>query len=126
MGRVYLGVSRAADRVAVKVIRTDVANESHLRERFATEVDTLRRVYGARVARFEGAGIDNGQPWLAVEYVPGPSLKEHVEMHGPLAPTVVAMLGALLAEGLGKIHQEGLLHRDLKPQTSCSAPTGRR
>lgn len=124
MGQVYLGVSGAADQVAVKVIRPGVADEAHLRDRFAAEVDNLRRVYGARVARFEDAGFDGNQPWLAVEYVPGRSLKEHVDARGPLTADATATMGVLLAEGLGKIHQEGLLHRDLKPQNILLGPDG--
>lgn len=125
MGRVYLGRTKTRDLAAVKVIREDFGNDQHLRERFKVEVENLRRVYGSRVARFEGAGVnDDGQPWLAVEYVPGRSLKEHVKTDGVLSTELVVTLGLLLAEGLGKIHQEGLLHRDLKPQNILLSPDG--
>ncbi|MGO4429850.1 serine/threonine-protein kinase, partial [Streptomyces sp. MCAF7] len=63
-----------------------------------------------------GADADADQPWLAVEYVPGPDLRTLVAGRGPLPLRETASLGALLAEGLGTVHDAGLLHRDLKPQ----------
>ncbi|MEU4564656.1 serine/threonine-protein kinase [Actinoplanes sp. NPDC023936] len=116
MGQVFLGVSPTADRVAVKVIKSVLLDDADFRERFALEVVNLKTVYGARVARFEGAGLDDEPPWLAVEYIEGPTLKRHVERSGTLDVTLAAMLGAQLADGLGKIHEAGVLHRDLKPQ----------
>ena len=55
MGQVFLGVSPTADRVAVKVIKSPLLDDADFRERFALEVVNLKTVYGARVARFEGA-----------------------------------------------------------------------
>jgi serine/threonine protein kinase len=116
MGQVYLGVSPTAEQVAVKVIRSSLLDDGDFRDRFALEVLNLKTVYGARVARFEGAGLDDDPPWLAVEYVQGPTLRQHVERSGPLDTALTAVLGAQLADGLGKIHEAGVLHRDLKPQ----------
>jgi eukaryotic-like serine/threonine-protein kinase len=116
MGQVFLGVSPTADRVAVKVIKSPLLDDADFRERFAQEVVNLKTVYGARVARFEGAGLDDEPPWLAVEYIDGPTLRQHVERSGPLEVALAAVLGAQLADGLGKIHEAGVLHRDLKPQ----------
>lgn len=116
MGQVFLGLSPTADRVAVKVIKSPLLDDADFRERFALEVINLKTVYGARVARFEGAGLDDEPPWLAVEYIEGPTLRQHVERFGPLEVALAAVLGAQLADGLSKIHEAGVLHRDLKPQ----------
>ena len=116
MGQVFLGLSPTADRVAVKVIKSPLLDDPDLRERFTLEVVNLKTVYGARVARFEGAGLEDEPPWLAVEYVEGPTLRQHVERSGPLEATLAAVLGAQLADGLGKVHEAGVLHRDFKPQ----------
>ncbi|MFH8613808.1 serine/threonine-protein kinase [Streptomyces sp. NPDC017979] len=115
MGQVFLGESAAGHQAAVKVIKPSVLDED-TRARFLSEVDSLRTVYGPFVAAFVGADAKADQPWLAVEYVPGPDLRTLVAGHGPLPLVETASLGALLAEGLGTVHDAGLLHRDLKPQ----------
>lgn len=115
MGVVYLAKTATASLVALKVIKSEFAGNLQMRERFMAEVDHLRKVSSSRVARFEGADLHHNPPWLAVEYVPGRTLRRHVEQVGPLPADLGAMLGAVLAEGLVAIHRANLVHRDLKP-----------
>lgn len=124
MGKVYFAVSPTADRVAVKVIKSDLVSDPVVRQRFAAEVESLKLVFGARVARLENADLFAEPAWLAVEYVPGLTVRQHVERRGPLPAPHAAMIGAMLADGLGRIHQAGLLHRDLKPQNVILGPDG--
>lgn len=124
MGEVFFAVSPTADRVALKVIRRHLIEAPTVRERFAAEVDNLRLVFGSRVARLEDADPHADPAWLAVEYVPGATLRQHVDARGPLPLPLAAMVGAMLADGLTKVHQVGLLHRDLKPQNIILGPDG--
>ncbi|MFC4529334.1 serine/threonine-protein kinase [Sphaerisporangium dianthi] len=116
MGRVFFGVTPDYERVAVKVIREDLADRSEVRARFAREIDALRTIQGPSIASLVQASEDEGErPWLAVEYVRGLSLREFVDLQGPLPADQAATLGVLLADALHAVHQAGLLHRDLKP-----------
>ncbi|MEO3777292.1 serine/threonine-protein kinase [Micromonospora sp. B11E3] len=124
MGEVFFAVSPTADRVAIKVIRQHLLQDETMRERFATEVESLKLVYGSRVARLEDADPYADPAWLAVEYVPGATLRQYVDAHGPLPLPLAAMAGAMLADGLAKVHQVGLLHRDMKPQNIILGPDG--
>lgn len=124
MGEVHFAVSPTADRVALKVIKKELIEKQEVRERFAAEVESLRLVFGSRVARLEDADPYGDPAWLAVEYVPGRTLRQHVDDRGPLPLPLAAMVGAMLADGLGKVHQAGLLHRDVKPQNIILGPDG--
>ncbi|QWA25791.1 hypothetical protein KJK32_43720 [Streptomyces sp. JCM17656] len=72
------------------------------------------------------ADPDAESPWLATEFVPGPSLAEAVEECGPLPYRSARVLGARLAEALAAVHGAGLVHRDVKPANVLLAVDGPR
>ncbi|MET9954759.1 serine/threonine-protein kinase [Streptomyces sp. NPDC006339] len=116
MGRVYLARSAGGRAVAVKVVHPELAAQDEFRRRFAREVSALERVGGTGTAPVLGADTDAELPWVAVGYVPGPSLRTVVnDEYGPLPPASVRTLAAGLARALTHIHASGLVHRDLKP-----------
>lgn len=84
MGVVYLGSDRRGQRVALKVIRPDLAEDQEFRSRFAREVSAARRIRGGCTARLVAADLDADRPWFATQYVPGPSLQDKVNEGGPL------------------------------------------
>ncbi|RKT82298.1 Serine/threonine protein kinase [Saccharopolyspora antimicrobica] len=126
MGGVYLGRSRGGRVVAVKVIRPDLAEDPEFRERFRREAVAASSVGGFWTAAVVHADPDAEQPWLATEYVPGPTLHQAVADHGPLPEATVRGLGAGLAEALIAIHRAELVHRDLKPANVLLGPDGPR
>ncbi|MET8679778.1 serine/threonine-protein kinase [Streptomyces sp. NPDC004647] len=126
MGVVYLGSDRRGQRVALKVIRPDLAEDQEFRSRFAREVSAARRIRGGCTARLVAADLDADRPWFATQYVPGPSLHDKVGEQGPLSAAQTASVGAALAEGLVAVHEAGVVHRDLKPSNILLSPKGPR
>ncbi|EFH31996.1 serine/threonine protein kinase [Streptomyces pristinaespiralis ATCC 25486] len=126
MGVVYLGSDRRGQRVALKVIRPDLAEDQEFRSRFAREVSAARRIRGGCTARLVAADLEADRPWFATQYVPGPSLHDKVVEEGPLRAADVAAVGAALSEGLVAVHEAGVVHRDLKPSNILLSPKGPR
>jgi eukaryotic-like serine/threonine-protein kinase len=114
MGVVYLGVSRAGHRVAVKLIRAEFSDDDQFRARFRREVEAARRVSGRYTARILAADVDAERPWLATEYVPGLDL-EAVVAAARLDHDQQVALAVGLAEALRAIHSVAVIHRDFKP-----------
>lgn len=115
MGEVFLARSPSSRLVAVKTIRSGLAEHPGYRRRFAHEVDAAKRVSGAFTAAVVGADPDADLPWLATVYVPAPSLEELVADCGPQTVSAVRWLAAGCAEALEAVHRVGLVHRDFKP-----------
>ncbi|MFC8917966.1 bifunctional serine/threonine-protein kinase/ABC transporter substrate-binding protein [Streptomyces sp. NPDC057116] len=126
MGVVYLARSGGGSLTAVKVIRAAHADDPGFRARFRREVETGSRVVSPWVVPLLDAEPDAESPWLATEFVPGPSLAEAVEECGPLPYRSVRVLGARLAEALEAVHGAGLVHRDVKPANVLLAVDGPR
>ncbi|MFI6655595.1 serine/threonine-protein kinase [Streptomyces sp. NPDC050523] len=126
MGVVYLGSDKKGQRVALKVIRPDLAEDQEFRSRFAREVSAARRIRGGCTARLVAADLEADRPWFATQYVPGPSLHDKVADGGPLSAADVAAVGAALSEGLVAVHEAGVVHRDLKPSNILLSPKGPR
>ncbi|CNE14829.1 serine/threonine protein kinase [Mycobacterium tuberculosis] len=126
MGEVFLGRTPAGRAVAVKVVKRAFAEDAQFRDRFRREVAAARSVDGAFTAPVVDADPDAAEPWLATEFLPGPSLREAVAAHGPLPAGAVLALAAGLAEALVSIQRAGVVHRDLKPSNVILAPDGPR
>ncbi|OLR92148.1 serine/threonine-protein kinase [Actinokineospora bangkokensis] len=126
MGAVFLATSPGGRRVAIKVVHPELARDPGFRERFRHEIASVRAVGGFWTAAVVDADPDAPLPWLATEYVPGPTLADAVERHGPLPEAALLRLAAGLAEALAAIHAAGLLHRDLKPSNVLLAADGPR
>ncbi|MFJ8147124.1 protein kinase [Streptomyces sp. NPDC096048] len=126
MGRVYLSHTQGGRPVAIKVVRSELADDPAFRRRFGREIKSARQVKGAYTAELIDADADGTPPWLATLYVPGPALSDVVARSGPLPAPAVLWLMAGVAEALQVIHGAGIVHRDLKPSNVLLASDGPR
>ncbi len=124
MGRVYLGETAQGEQAAIKVIREELAGEPGFRQRFRREVAAASAVAGMFTARVLDADPDADPPWLATQFVDGPTLQAAVRNGGPLPEATQQRLARELAEALSAIHAAGLVHRDLKPANVLLSPGG--
>lgn len=126
MGRVYLGRDAAGRAAAVKVLRRELAYDQSMAQRFVREAQVAQAVTGTGVARVLGAWYEGGWPWMATEFLAGPTLDQHIEEYGPFDDLGVRELGSALARALQDIHAAGLVHRDLKPSNIVMTSSGPR
>ncbi|MHA4777254.1 protein kinase domain-containing protein [Streptomyces sp. MSC1_001] len=126
MGKVYVGRDAQGAPAAVKVLRPELAHDRHLAQRFVREADMARAVTSRGVARVLDAQTEGGRPWIAAEFLAGPTLDVAVRTYGPMDVPTVRALAAQLARTLHDIHAAGLVHRDLKPANIVLTSTGPR
>lgn len=126
MGKVYVGQDGAGQAAAVKVLHPHLAHDQNLTQRFVREAQMARAVTGPAVARVLDARTEGGRPWIATEFLTGPTLADAVGSHGPLDEPTVRALAAALAAALRDIHAAGLVHRDLKPANIVLTSSGPR
>ncbi|MEJ8643200.1 serine/threonine-protein kinase [Streptomyces sp. MS1.HAVA.3] len=126
MGKVYVGQDGEGHVAAVKVLHPHLTHDQNLTQRFVREAQMARAVAGGSVARVLDARTEGGRPWIATEFLTGPTLADAVRSHGPFDEPTVRALAAALAHALRDIHAAGLVHRDLKPANIVLTATGPR
>nr|WP_238436992.1 PASTA domain-containing protein [Frankia sp. AgB1.9] len=127
MGTVYLGRSPSGRRVAVKIVRAELADDPEYRARFRREAEVARRVARYCTAEvLDAVDPPDGAPYLVTEFVDGPPLSQTVSRRGPLGSADVERVAVSVASALTVIHAAGLVHRDLKPSNVLLSQFGPR
>lgn len=124
MGAVYLARTPEGHLAAVKVTHQELAQDERFRARFSRETRTAQMVRGPFTPGVLSVGTEGEAPWMATEYVPGPTLGEAVARGGPLPEGSLRVLTLGLARALQAVHAAGLMHRDLKPGNVLLSPRG--
>jgi len=117
MGSVYLARDPVLKRlVAVKVMAPALASDSQARARFEREAQTVASISHPNVVAVYSVGtLENGVPYLVMQYVEGKTMAERIAEGGPLdAHTAKRVLGEV-ASALAAAHRKGVIHRDIKP-----------
>jgi len=118
MAEVYLARDNSLGRdVAIKVLRERYADDGEFVERFRREAVSAAALNHPNVVQVYDRGrAEDGAFYMAMEYVPGGTLKERVKSEGSLAPREAAETAAQVADALAVAHDRGIVHRDVKPQ----------
>ncbi|HEY1784950.1 MAG TPA: serine/threonine-protein kinase [Pirellulales bacterium] len=126
MGDVYLAEHRMMKRpCAIKVIHPSKADDPQALARFEREVHaTAQLSHWNSIEIFDYGQAEDGTFYYVMEYLPGLSLSQLVDRHGPLPPARIVYLLAQVCDALAEAHAAGLIHRDIKPGNIFSAVRG--
>ena len=117
MGRVYkVFDTKIREKIALKLIRPEIAADRETIERFSNELRLARRIGHRNVCRMFDIGEAEGSHFITMEYVHGEDLKNMIRMSTGLTAGTVLSIGKQICDGLTEAHGLGIVHRDLKPQ----------
>ena len=126
MATVYEALDVRLDRVvALKVMHRHLAEDPDFVARFQREARAAARLAHPHVVGVFDQGASDGLVYLAMEYVPGRTLRDILREFGPLTPEQSLVLLDPILEGLAAAHAAGFVHRDIKPENVLVSDDGR-
>src|SRR5438105_6929049 len=125
MAEVFRARDLLLDRpVALKVLFPEFAADRSFVERFRREARAAANLNHPNIVSVYDWGEEDGTYFIVMEYVKGRSLRQLIRTEGPLHPQRVAEIGAEIASALAFAHQNGVIHRDIKPGNVVISPSG--
>jgi eukaryotic-like serine/threonine-protein kinase len=125
MGVVYLAEDTMAQRqVALKVLARELASNPTFLERFHREAVASGKLNHANLITAYNFDEDRGWRYYVMEYCPGESAEQMLEHRGPLPWPQALRIARDVAQGLHYAHQQGIIHRDVKPGNIMVTPEG--
>jgi serine/threonine-protein kinase len=125
MATVYLALDNRLDReVALKVMRQHLVHDETFVSRFRREARSAAQLSHPNIVQVFDQGEDAGQMFLAMEYVPGHTLREVITAEGALTPRAALDILEPILAALAAAHAAGLIHRDVKPENVILRPDG--
>jgi len=125
MGVVYLATDTLLHRrVALKFLPPGLAQDPEARRRFLNEARAAATINHPNAAVLYEIGSDGDDLFLAMEYVPGVTLRELLESGGPLSWSDVVAMSLEILDALGVAHRHGIVHRDIKGANLKRTPEG--
>lgn len=113
------------EALAVKFLRPELRSDERARRAFEREARATIAVHHPSLAHGLARGENGRGPWYAMRLVPGPTLREHLELRGVLPEEELRPLALALAEALTALHEAGFAHGDLKPENVRLDAAGR-
>jgi eukaryotic-like serine/threonine-protein kinase len=126
MADVYLAHDSILERdVALKVMSTRYASDDEFVERFKREAQSAAALSHANIVSiFDRGESEDGTYYIAMEYLPGGTLKDRIMSKGALPPRTAAAVALQIAEALCTAHERGVIHRDIKPHNILITESG--
>ena len=117
MALVYRAIDRRTGHsVAVKILRPEYNQDAEFSSRFEREATTASKMSHHNIVNLLDVGQDGDIRYLIMEYVNGQTLKDVIRQKGALPPMVAAQIGIRILSALQHAHNNGIIHRDIKPQ----------